>query len=452
MSARALLGLLQEQPTTQRVDALKRIIPPAAVQRALEESRRAGRHCPVLPLWLVVWFVIGLGLFAKDSYRFIFKHLQPFVPGRTPGSNTIAAARLALGLLPLRLLARAVVKLLCDQDTPGAFYHGMRLMALDGFVLDLPDTPANERAFGRPKSGRSPGAFPQARVLGLCEVGSHAFWRWTVKPFRRGESGMAGHLLAQLERGMLILWDRNFLSFKNVARVLRRDAHLLARVASNRILEPTEELADGSCLAKMYKTEYDRKKDRDGTVVRVIEYELTDPDRPSKEKKHRLVTTLLDAEAYPALELVELYHQRWEEELSIDELKTHQKERATLRSKTPLGVVQEIEGLMLAHYCVRAVMAEAARDRGLDPRRLSFVGTLKILRMRLAEAPSSGKALEHWWEKLLWEVGEEEIPARRDRINPRVIKKQVSPWPKKRPHHYNPPRPSMPFRDSILIK
>jgi hypothetical protein len=327
----------------------------------------------------------------------------------------------------------------------------MRLMALDGFVLDLPDTGENDRAFGRPGSGRGKGAFPQARVVALCEVGSHAFWRWTVKPFWRGEATMAHHLLGKLEEGMLVLLDRNLLSFRNLSQVLDRDAHLLARVASNRIFEPTEVLADGSYLAKAYRTDYDRKEDRNGVEVRVIEYELTDPDRPSKEKVHRLVTTLLDAQAYPALELVELYHQRWEEELSIDELKTHQKGRPTLRSKTPLGVVQEIEGLMLAHYCVRAVMYQAARERGLAPRRLSFVGTLKIIQMRLAEAPKGRRALRRWWEKLLMEVGEEELPPRRDRVNPRVIKKQVSVWPRKRPHHKKPPRPSMPFRESVVI-
>ena len=451
MSARSLLGLIEHQPTDQRIAALKRVISQSTVTAALEQSGRAGRHCPRLPLWLTVWLVIGMGLFGADGLRAVFKRLQPYRPGATPGGNTIAQSRLALGLLVFRLLARMVVGLLCDEDTPGAFYQGMRLMAVDGFVLDLPDTPDNERAFGRPKSGRSPGAFPQARVLALCEVGSHAFWRWSVKPFWRGEATMAGHLLRQLERGMLVLFDRNFLSFGNVSQVLDRKAHLLARVASNRILEPIEVLADGSYLAKTYKTEYDRKKGREGVVVRVIQYELTDPNRPSKEKVHRLVTTLLDAEAYPALDLVELYHQRWEEELSIDELKTHQKERPVLRSKTPLGVVQEIEGLMLAHYCVRAVMYQAARERGLDPRRLSFVGTLRILRMRLQEAPRSRAALERWWEELLMEVGEEEIPPRRDRVNPRVIKKQVSAWPKKRPHHRNPPRPCMPFRDSILI-
>jgi len=451
MSARAVFGLLRQQPTKQRVAALKRIIPLSLVQRALSQTRRDRRHCPVLPLWLVVWLVIGMGLFARDSFRVIFKRLQPFVPGGTPKSNTIAQARLALGLLPLRLLSRAVVKLLCGPDTPGAFYKGMRLVAIDGFILDLADTRANERAFGRPKSGRCAGAFPQARVLALCETGSHALYRWLVKPCHRGEAKMAPYLLARLEPGMLLAADRNFLSYKNVTQVLSRQAHLLARIRGGLIFEPIEELPDGSYLAKLYRTPAAHKKDEGGVVVRIIEYTLNDPNRPTKERVHRLLTTLLDAEAYPAVELVELYHERWEEELSIDELKTHQKERPTLRSQTPLGVVQEIEALMLAHYVVRAVMFEAACQAGVMPRRLSFVGTLKILRLRLAEAPKGRAEVERWWQMLLVEVGEEQLPARRDRINPRVIKKQISPWPKKRPHHRNPPRPTMPFRDSVVI-
>jgi hypothetical protein len=450
MSARDVLAILRQQPCPQRVAALKRIIPLSVVQRVLLDSGHSA-HCPVLPLWLVVWFVVGLGLFARDSYRIIFKHLHPFHPLATPNSNTIVAARRSLGLLPLRLLARAVVKLLCDKDTPGAFYKGMRLMALDGFVLDLPDTPDNLRAFGRPQSGRSAGAFPQARVLALCEIGSHIFYRWLVKPCRRGEVKMAPYLLGQLQAGMLLLWDRNFLSYRNVKQVVARQAHLLARIKKGQVCEPIEVLADGSYVAMMYRNSNDRKADRNGIKVRVIQYTLSDPIRPGKGEVHRLLTTLLDAKAYPAVELVELYHQRWEEELSMDELKTHQKERQTLRSQTALGVVQEIEGLMLGHYCVRAVMNEAAQQQGMDPRRLSFVGTLKILRMRIAEVPEGRKAWKRWWEELLMEVGEEVLPARRERINPRVIKKKMSKWPKKRARHRNPPRPSIPFRESIVI-
>src|SRR5262249_40733043 len=349
----------------------------------LRHCGRAGRICPRLPLWLTVWLVLGMGLFGNDSLRAIFKRLQPYRPAATPNSNTITHSRLALGLLVFRILARLVVNLLCQPDTPGAFYQGMRLMAIDGFVLDLADTPQNDRAFGRPKSGRSPGAFPQARVVALCEVGSHAFWRWTVKPCWRGEATMAHHLLGRLEPGMLVLLDRNLLSCRNLSQVLAREAHLLARVPRNRVLEPVQELADGSYLARTYRTEYDRKKGKNGTVVRVIEYTLCDPQRPSKEKVHRLVTTLTDAEAYPALDLVELYHQRWEEELSIDELKTHQKERPVLRSQTPRGVAQEIERLMLAHYCARAVMCEAAGERGVHPRRVESGGKMRGLRAGL---------------------------------------------------------------------
>jgi hypothetical protein len=437
-----LLALWHQQPSDQRVAALKRIIPPSLVQQALRQSGRGQRHCPVLPLWLVVWLVIGMGLFARDSCRIIFKHLQPFRPTAAPASNTIAQSRVALGLLPLRLLAHWVVKRLCSAQTPGAFYKGLRLMAIDGFVLDLADTEANDRAFGRPRSGRDRAAFPQVRVLGLCEIASHVFYRWLLKPCCRGESSMMAYLLRWLQPDMLLLVDRALLASKG---------HVLARAKSNLVLEPIEGLADGSYLAKMYPTWWDRQKDRNGIVVRVIDYTLVDPTRPSKEKEHRLVTTLLDAAAHPAVELVELYHERWEEELAIDELKTHQKERPTLRSKTPLGVVQEVEGLLLAHYCVRAVMFESASAHGLEPRRLSFVGALKILRLRLAEVPKGQAAWQRWWENLVMEVAEEVLPARRERINPRVSKRKMSKWPKKRAQHRNPPRPSMPFRESIVI-
>lgn len=296
MSARDLLAVLHQQPSDPRVAALKRLIPLSTVQHVLRLSGRGARHGPCLPLWLVVWIVLGMGLFAADSLRVIFKRLPPFLPGATPASHTLAAARLALGLLPLRQLARAVVRLLCAAGTPGAFYKGMRLMAWDGFVLDLFDSPANDHAFGRPQSGRAAGTFPQARILALCETGSHAFYRWLVKPCRRGEIKMAGYLLAQLEEGMLLLWDRNFLSYDNVARALARRAHVLARIKSGQVIEPTQELPDGSYLAKMYPTGWQRKKGRSGLVVRVIEYTLNDPARPTKERLHRLLSTLLDAE------------------------------------------------------------------------------------------------------------------------------------------------------------
>jgi hypothetical protein len=250
---------------------------------------------------------------------------------------------------------------------------------------------------------------------------------------------------------MLLLWDRNFLSYKNVQQVLDRRAHLLARIKSNLVFEPIEVLPDGSYLAKLYPSAQHRRQDRGGLVVRIIEYTLDDPGREQAGQVQRLLTTLLDAREHPAAELVLLYHERWEEELAIDELKTHQQGRLVLRSQTPAGVVQEIEGLLLAHYVVRCLMQEAAARQGLDPQRLSFVGALKVLRCRLPECPKSPYRRQRWYESLLAEVGEEQLPERRNRVNPRVIKRKMSKWPKKRPHHRQHPQPTKPFAEAIRI-
>jgi len=443
---------LAQLPSDERVRALERIIPRQTVQEVLQQTGHAKRRYKILPAWFVVWLVIGLGLFANDSHTQIYKHLQRFRRRGTPSRSALGEARNGLGVAVLRHLASRVVRLLATPQTPEAFYKGMRLMALDGFVVDLPDTPDNARIFGKPKSGRAEGAYPQARILSLCEAGTHVLYRHLVKPIRVGEVTMADYLLRWLEEGMLVLWDRGFLSYKMLRRVQLRKAHLLARVKSNFVFEPIEVLPDGSYLAKMYPSSYHRKKDQDGTVVRIIEYTLNDPGRPTKEKKHRLLTTLLDATAHPAKEVSVLYHQRWEHELTIDELKTHQLARPELRSKTPARVIQEIEGLMLAHYVVRTLMFEAAQRAGVAPVQLSFTATLKILRCRLPEVPKSGAGQRRWWEDLLAEVGEAVLEPRRDRINPRVIKRKMSKWHKKRPHHYKTPQPSMPFRESIHIE
>lgn len=448
---RRQIDQLQQLPTDERVRALEPIIPLEVIQDVLRTTGHARRHYRTLPAWLVVWLVIGLGLFAKDSYRQIFKHFQRFRPGGTPGRSTLREGRRGLGVAPLRLLARRVVRLLGTPATPGAFYRGMRLMALDGFVLDLPDTPANTRAFGKPQSGRAEGAFPQARVLALCETGSHVLYRWLVKPIRRGEVSMAGYLLRWLEEDMLLLWDRNFLSYRHVVQVGQRRAQLLARLKSNLVFRPLQTLPDGSYLSKLYPSPRHRERDQDGLVVRIIAYTLNDPGRAHAGGVHRLLTTLLDPATDPATALVALYHERWEEELSLDELKVHQQEKTRLHSQTPAGVVQEIEGLLLAHYAVRALMHQAADVQGLDPQRLSFTGTLKILRCRLPEVPADAAGRQRWLADLLAEIGEEVLPPRRDRVNPRVIKRKMSKWPKKRPQHRQHPQPSRPFRESVVI-
>jgi hypothetical protein len=444
------VAAVAQQPTAERVKALKRIIPCSTIQSILRQVGQT-QPCRRLPKWFMVWFVIGLGLFATDCYRQVFRWLNPFRKKSIPLRTTLCEARQRLGVAPLRWLMEKVVQLLATLKTPGAFYRSLRLMAMDGFVVDLPDTPNNERIFGRPKSGRAPGAFPQARVLALCEIGTHVLWKVLIKPIRRAEISMAKVLLRHLDPDMLLLWDRGFLSYSNVQDVRARKAHLLARIKKNLVFAKLKVLPDGSYLAKLYPSAKQRRRDQDGIVVRIIEYTFHDKGRPGSGTPHRLLTTLLDAKLDPAKRLIELYHERWEEELAIDELKTHQRQRPVLRSQTPAGVVQEIYGLLLAHFVVRKLMCEAAATQNLPPRQLSFTSTLKILRCRLPECPRSVRGRRRWYRHLLLEIAEETLEDRRDRVNPRVIKCKMSKWAKRRPEHRQYPQPTKKFGSSLKI-
>jgi Insertion element 4 transposase N-terminal/Transposase DDE domain len=438
-------------PSGERIAALKQLLPRAVLREALATTP-ASRFCRRLPAWFLLWFVVGLGLFSRDSYRQIFRWLQPFRPSGTPGRSTLAAGRQRLGVGPVRRLLERTATLLADPATSGAFHRGYRLMGLDGFVVDLADSPRNDRVFGRPRSGRGRGAYPQARILSLCELGTHLLWRSLIKPLRRGECSMAPALLRHLDPGMLLVWDRNFFSYRLIRQVvIDRRSQLLARVQIRVVLRPIRRLSDGSYVARVYASDKHRARDRDGIEVRVIEYTLTDPGRTGHGEKHRLITTLIDETTDSATDLVVLYHERWEEELTIDELKTHQRERPVLRSQTPAGVVQEIYGLLTAHGLVRRVMMAAATRAGVAPRRVSFTGALKILRCRLPECPADEPGRVAWYDRLVAEIGEELLPNRRPRINPRVIKKKMSNWPKKRAEHRPKTVPKKRFRDTVRI-
>lgn len=447
------LDTFAQWPTDQRTRALQALIPTGLLHDAIARSALPSRFCRRLPNWFLLWFIVGLGLFARDSYRQVARQLQPARPGGTPGRSTLAMARQRLGVAPIRHLYHSVATLQAQPTTPGSFHRGYRLMALDGFVVDVPDTPENDRVFGRPKAGRGRGAYPQARVLALCEIGTHTLWRAQIKPSRRGEPTIASALLRHLQPDMLLLWDRGFFSYRLIRQVVREQkAQLLARVkADTLVLQRVRVLSDGSYISKVYPSARHRARDQDGIEVRIIEYTLSDPTRVGCQQKHRLLTTLLDEKADPAKDVVVLYHERWEEELVIDELKTHQRERPVLRSQTPGGVVQEVYALLCAHTLVRGVMVEAAKQAGVAPRRVSFVGALKILRCRLAECPPDESGRTRWYANLVTEIAEEIVPMRRNRINPRVLKKTASAWPRKRPAHANAPQPTLPFQDTVQI-
>jgi hypothetical protein len=444
-----------------RLAGLEQLIPPETIRQALAATGRADQRRCKLTYEVVCWVVLAMGILTDLPIRQVFKHARRLRFGeKTPHRSSLCVARQRLGIAPVRRLFEQVVHPLARPETRGAFYRGFRLVGLDGTVYDVPDSQANAAVFARPSAGpRGDGAFPQIRKLSLVELGTHVEFAFVVRSIAHGESSMVGGLLSHLTAEMLLIEDRNFFSYPLWKAVTERDVKLLARVKSNLILRPIRDLADGSYLAKIYRTPEDRRVDREGIVVRVIRYTLDDPQRVGYGEVHTLITNLFDADLYPAKELIMLYHERWEQELVYDEQKTHQDPpRATkpahLRSETPAGVIQEVYALSLGHFVTRALMFEAAATVGLDTDRLSFTGCFQILKCRLPECDSSTPGrFERWYRGLLWEMQQERTDdeVRRNRINPRVVKQKMSKYKKKRPEHRRVPPLKKTFAETVVM-
>jgi hypothetical protein len=330
-------------------------------------------------------------------------------------------------------------------------------MGIDGTVQDTPDTPANAARFERSGGGRGGGAFPQLRKLSLVELGTHLEVALTLGGWQDSEQKLAERLWDKIPTDALLMEDRGFFSYGHWKTLDTRGVKLLVRIKNHLVLQPIRHLSDGSFEAKIYPSSYDRGRDRNGVLVRVIQYTIQDPQRTGHGEMHRLMTNLLDGKHYPASELACLYHERWEEELVFDEQKTHLDPRragkpAHFRSQTPAGVEQEVYALSLGHFVVRALMLEAAKTDNLDGDRLSFTGCLRILQARLPECASSRPAtLEPWYCALLDEMAQERIEPRRSRTNPRVVKRKMSKFAKKRPEHHGRPPLKKIFAESVVI-
>jgi hypothetical protein len=385
------------------IGVLTRTYPPALVDQVLTVCGRVERRHRLLPARLVVYYVLALALFAGVAYEEVLRCLvetlrgaawwlnprEPWRTWRIPAKSALVQARARLGAAPLRLLFEQAAQPLATEHTPGAWYRGLRVLAIDGSCLDVADTPANAAAFGRPGTGRGQGvgAFPQVRLVALAECGTHAITKVAIGPYTIGEITLAPQVLEQLGPGMLTLADRGLLAVELWRQACSTGAALLWRAktgTTGHALPVDQELADGSWLSRLDAGGHRRRDPRGPIVVRVLDYSLEDPGRPGHRQRYRLVTSILDPAEAPAGELAALYHQRWELEGALDELKTHQRgPRAVLGSKTPQGVEQEVYAHLLVHYAIRALMHQAALDAGTDPDRLSFTRSLRIVRRQL---------------------------------------------------------------------
>ena len=372
---------------------LASVCPRALIEEVLADTGKASQRERLLPAPAVVYYVMALALWREapleEVLRVVCEGLQ-WLGGGEAGAiqaskSAISQARTRLGSQVMRQLAERVLRPLAAPGAPGAWYRGLRSMALDGSCMDVADEAANAEFFGYPGASRGQSAFPQARLLGLVECGTHAVVAAEVAPYGRSEQAMAAQMLpAKLKPGMLVLADRNFYGFKLWRIACASGAKLAWRVKANLKLVVQQMLPDGSYLSRVFDSS-DKHRSA-GQVVRVIDYTLQDSATPVQDS-YRLVTNLLDPMEAPALELAALYHERWEIEGVFDEFKTHLRANSTvLRSKTPELVLQELWGLLLAHFAIRQLMAQAAWPRGLDPDRLSFTHAVRVIKRKMPQA------------------------------------------------------------------
>lgn len=401
-ASRSESGRLTDHVT---LGVLSSVIHRDVIDDVIRETGKREVRSRLLPAHVVVYYVLACNLFFGAAYEEVMRQLVNglrFLGNwrdnwTVPTTSAISQARTRLGEAPLKLLFERIAVPMARPGTRGAWFHGLRVMAIDGLVLDIPDTPENDESFGRSGNDKTPGPLPQVRLVALGECGTHAVVDAELGGVSTGEQTLATALITRFAPGMLVLADRNFYSYQAWQQAVATGAHLLWRVSATLTLPVLAWLPDGSYRSVLINPKIRGRRreallaaaangadlDPDhATVVRVVEYTIE--DRPGSGELFCLITTIADHEFAPAVELAATYHERWEIELSFDEIETHQTgNHRVLRSKTPELVKQEIWSLLLTHYAIRHVMKDAADTVGADPDNLSFMRSYRAIRRQV---------------------------------------------------------------------
>lgn len=373
---------------------LAKTYPTARVRAILQQQGKASKRERELPAHLMVYYVMGLGLWMGASCREVLRCLLMGVHWllgnesvyKVTGKSGITQARQRLGWEVMKAIHDQVVQPIGQKHTPGAWYRDWRVVSLDGSTLDIADSKENEREFGRPGASEGHSAYPQLRFVSLLENGTHVLFASRWGSYARSELSLAEEVILHLQSGMLCLADRLFMGGPLWKKAVHRGAELLWRCPRRMKFACVQRLEDGSYLSYIYPERDDRRRHPEDPTrrlpVRVIEYRLR--GMQSKEPWYRLVTTLLDPQKAPARELAALYQQRWEIETTLDEFKVHLRgPQVVLRSQTPDLVRQEFYGFLMLHFAVRSFMHEAALSVQRDPDELSFVHAVQVLKRHL---------------------------------------------------------------------
>ncbi len=420
--------------------------------QAWEQRERKLNHLFLVYL-LIAWSLSRSSLRAVCDRLLRPLRLRGELQESTPTSAGFCYRRSHLGVRVLRHLFRLLCRPFADAQTPGSFAFGLRLMGIDGTQFSVAQSPKNQASFSKPSAS----AFLKLWAVLLVEVGTHAIVDAIPALSQVGEAHLAKGLLRSISAGMLVLLDRGFYSAALLHALVQQGAQVLGRLASNRLIgTPTRVLADGSVLFTL--TGLDDPHLRQPLTVRVISYRLrpeaaerlehvtpshsqhgSGTTNPSVHEVHRLVTTLLDPVLYPALELCLLYHERWEVELVIDELKDHQRiAQRPLSSKSPIAVLQEFYALLLGHYALRVLMGKAAQQAHVDPDRISLTHAIEVVTDGLLLASCLPIACQaDLSARLVQDLSRRDwlLPERRLRFNSRVIKRSRTRFQIKREDH-----------------
>ncbi|CCQ66878.1 Sulfate and thiosulfate binding protein CysP [Crocosphaera watsonii WH 0402] len=428
----------------QLFKAIESVISSEKISQAIASSKSRERRNRNLPTHVIIVLVIAMSFWSSYGIIAVFKNLiggltekyiREKIRLKTPTSSSITEARQRVGPRVMTRLFELIVRPLATPFTQGAFLKGLRLMAVDGTVFDVPDTEKNARVCGYP--GTRPGtkaAFPKVRLVLLVEAGTHLICDALISPYKMGERVRVRKLLRSVNSQMLLMWDRGLHSFKMVKSVLDKNCHFLGRMPKNVKFEVVKTLLDGSYISWIAPDRKSKKKGAKRIQVRIIEYVI---EEKGKDVVYRLITDLMDVEKFPALLLAKEYHSRWEVENTLSEFKTYLNGRRTkVRSKKPREVIQEIYGWLLAHYSIRCLMFRAATEANLPPLRLSFSGCLRVIQRAI---PKFQKITENenylFFSWLITEMMSEIIPPRQNRSNPRVVKKTRCKFKNAKPIH-----------------
>lgn len=447
---------------------LNQVYPREVIEHCVGESvewKEKQRRVRGSTMLAFVWFVIAMALWSRLSQCLVWEKLvsklgdiHPGEPDPQLSDSGLSGRRTTLGHSGLEALMRQRCVVMANaEQIPSAFFGRYRLMAIDGTLFNTPDTQANDQAFGRSSNQYGPGAYPQVRCVLLVECGTHATVGLSINAYDVSEVHGAHHLLNSIGPDPLLLVDAGITGGGFFEHVRDQKGHVLGAVQAGtwENLPKQRRLSDGSVLAWMPPSRGVKYPMKKGMWVRIISYRFTDERLGEVGTVYRLATTLLNPRFAPANVLLELYHERWEVELVIDEIKTHERaQRKVLRSKTPQGVIQEIYGVFLAHYAVRAMMAQAAIQADVDPDRLSFTtGMFQLVEMISFSLTLEQDATPQLVQRLSYHLTRELLPPRLLRVNRREIKQIYNKYkPKKR--QVPPPEPFEPqdrFLDFVEI-